>query len=225
MSKIYLYLLHSRNKDNKGIENFKQRTKAILAYEEDEEKILKEFEKFAEEGVKGETSRLYSVNARNEEKVREEVIIRLLRDKISLTRLNSLVMSAALKKENKAESKWLFDFDVDDEVAATEFVIDVNRALNMTWDEEGKEPIFLDIKVEKYKTPNGYAIVVPHGFDTRELMEKWKDYDVTLKDIKVSNGAKFIKVYLGGIITMPGLSKTPSLKEVKFDNGDIVLPR
>lgn len=52
-----------------------------------------------------------------------------------------------------------------------------------------------------------------------------KDYDVTLKDIKVSNGAKFIKVYLGGIITMPGLSKTPSLKEVKFDNGDIVLPR
>ena len=182
MSKIYLYLLHSRNKDNKDIENFKQRTKAILAYEEDEEKILKEFEKFAEEGVEGETSRLYrSVNARNEEKVREEVIIRLLRDKISLTRLNSLVMSAALKTENKAESKWLFDFDVDDEVAAAEFVIDVNRALNMTWDEEGKEPIFLDIKVEKYKTPNGYAIVVPHGFDTRELMENWKDYDITLK--------------------------------------------
>lgn len=36
-------------------------------------------------------------------------------------------------------------------------------------------------KIERHKTPHGYAIVVPHGFDTRELMEKWKDYDITLK--------------------------------------------
>ena len=35
--------------------------------------------------------------------------------------------------------------------------------------------------IEKYKTPNGYAIIIPHGFDTRVLMEKWKDYDITLK--------------------------------------------
>ena len=34
---------------------------------------------------------------------------------------------------------------------------------------------------ELHKTPHGYAIIVPHGFDTRELMEKWKDYDITLK--------------------------------------------
>ena len=52
-----------------------------------------------------------------------------------------------------------------------------------------------------------------------------KDYDVTLKDIKVANGAKFIKVYLGNIITMPGLAKNPALKEVKFKNGNIHLPR
>ena len=32
-----------------------------------------------------------------------------------------------------------------------------------------------------YRTPHGYAIVVPQGFDTRELMEKWKDYDITLQ--------------------------------------------
>ena len=35
--------------------------------------------------------------------------------------------------------------------------------------------------IQAYKTPHGYAIVVPHGFDTRELIEKWKDYDITLK--------------------------------------------
>ena len=36
-------------------------------------------------------------------------------------------------------------------------------------------------EIELYKTPNGYGVVVPRGFDTRELMEKWKDYDITLK--------------------------------------------
>ena len=37
------------------------------------------------------------------------------------------------------------------------------------------------IDMNCHKTPHGFAIVVPHGFDTRELMEKWKDYDITLK--------------------------------------------
>ena len=36
-------------------------------------------------------------------------------------------------------------------------------------------------KTKSFDTPNGFHIVVPHGFDTRELMENWKDYDVTLK--------------------------------------------
>lgn len=181
MSKLYLYLLHSRNKDNKDIENFKQRTKPILAYEEDEEKILKEFEKFAEEGVEGEASRLYrSVNARNEEKVREEIIIRLLRDKISLTRIESLVESAALKVENKAESKWLFDFDVDDEILKDKFVKDIEDILTISNDSL-KTIMPIKIDIQTIKTPNGYAIVVPYGFDTRELMENWKDYDITLK--------------------------------------------
>lgn len=40
---------------------------------------------------------------------------------------------------------------------------------------------FYDYEIEAHKTPHGYAIVVPHGFDTRKLMETWKDYDITLK--------------------------------------------
>lgn len=34
---------------------------------------------------------------------------------------------------------------------------------------------------ELHKTPHGYAIIVPHGFDTRDLFEKWEAYDITLK--------------------------------------------
>lgn len=35
-------------------------------------------------------------------------------------------------------------------------------------------------KIETTKTPNGYAVVIKHGFDTRKLMDKWGS-DVELK--------------------------------------------
>lgn len=81
MSNLYVYLMRSRNKDNKGIPNFKQRDKTILEYKENEDKIIEEFKSFATKGVSGEQTRLYrSVNSRNEEKIIEEFTIRLLKD-------------------------------------------------------------------------------------------------------------------------------------------------
>lgn len=134
-------------------------------------KYKKEFHKFAADGVHGEQTRLYrSVNSRNEEKIRKELIIRLLRDNPSVTRLNRTLASVAQQVENRDESKWLFDFDVDDESLMYDFVHDVIILSRIPLSD-----------IQAYKTPHGYAIVVPHRFDTRELMEEWKDYDITLK--------------------------------------------
>lgn len=72
MSNLYVYLIRSRNKDNKDISNFKERAKTILEYKENEDRVIKEFHRFAADGVQGEKTRLYrSVNSRNEEKIRE----------------------------------------------------------------------------------------------------------------------------------------------------------
>lgn len=171
MSNLYVYLMCSRNKDNKDIPNFKKRAKTILEYKENEDKVIEDFKNFAAKGVPGEQTRLYrSVNSRNEEKIREELIIRLLRDKPSMTQLNRTLASVAQQVQNRDESKWLFDFDVDDEKLAMDFYWDVHCYS------------YIPVRyIEEYKTPHGYAIIVSHGFDTRELMEKWKDYDITLK--------------------------------------------
>lgn len=171
MSNLYVYLMRSRNKDNKNIPNFKGRVETILEYKENEDKVIEAFKNFAVKGVPGEQTRLYrSVNSRNEEKIREELIIRLLRDKPSMTHLNRILASVALQVQNRDESKWLFDFDVDDREMAANFLSDINYFSGIKI-----------IDIECHKTPHGYAIIVPHGFDTRELMEKWKDYDITLK--------------------------------------------
>lgn len=170
MKDLYVYMFRSRNKDNTHLLNFHERYKTVLAYAEDEEQVRKDFERFVAEGVPGEKTRLYrSVNRRDETKVREYLTIRLIKDKPSMTKLNAILASAAQQTENRAESKWLFDFDEENMDLVNEFVTDI---LN-------HDPLTLTAEV--HKTPNGYAIVVNHGFDTREIMEKWKDYDITLK--------------------------------------------
>ena len=76
MSDLYVYLIRSRNKDNKDLPNFKERTKTILEYKQNEEKVFDEFYRFAEDGVPDEQTRLYrSVNSRNEEKIRENLLL------------------------------------------------------------------------------------------------------------------------------------------------------
>lgn len=167
MSDLYVYLIRSRNKDNKDIPNFKERTETILEYRENEDKVTEVFKEFAAKGLPGEQTRLYrSVNSRNEEKIREELIIRLLKDKPSMTQLNRTLVSVAQQVQNRDESRWLFDFDVDDKELLDLFRIDLG---------------LLGIHNYCHKTPHGYAVIAGHGFDTRELMEKWKDYDITLK--------------------------------------------
>lgn len=161
-----IVLFNSRNKDNKNIPNFKQRSKTFIF--EDEETTMKKFVKFAEEGVPGETSRLYiSVNERDEEKTRKQLICELVMDNVSLERINSKIYSIAMQPQNAEEKKWLFDFDENNEELVKKFAEDV-RAF-------GKCQVWIK------PTKNGFAIISEHGFDTRELLTKYKNYDITLK--------------------------------------------
>lgn len=181
MSNLYVYLMCSRNKDNKNVPDFKERTKTILEYEENEENVIKAFKSFSTKGVHGEQTRLYkSVNSRNENKIREDFIVRLLKDKPSVTKLNGILASVAQQACNRDESKWLFDFDVNDAKLVAHFIYDIYAWRNNHCNTKNEKLWALE-DITYNKTPHGYAIVVPSGFDTRALMEKWKDYDITLK--------------------------------------------
>ena len=51
MSNLYVYLIRSRNKDNKNVPNFKERAKTILEYRENEDKVIEVFKDFATKGL------------------------------------------------------------------------------------------------------------------------------------------------------------------------------
>ena len=184
MNKLYVYCFISRNKDNKDVKGFKTRSKSILAYAEDFDKIEKEFKEWAAAGVPGERARFYrTLNARAEDKIRDAFMVHLIKNKPFTTTksYSNLLASIAMKAENRAESKWIFDFDIDDKELVDEFIEDIKQFTTIYWNEDQEKIAMLGMDAKKYKTPNGYAVVVPHGFDTRNLLEKWGEYDITLK--------------------------------------------
>ena len=96
MSNLYVYLIRSRNKDNKDIPSFKGRAETILEYKENEDKVIEAFKNLQlKEFLVNRQDYIDQLNSRNEEKIREEFIIRLLRDKPSVTQLNRTLASVA----------------------------------------------------------------------------------------------------------------------------------
>lgn len=163
-------LFVSRNKDNKDILNFSERSKTFLTnLQSDDIKLDTMFNNFVDEGVIGETSRMYySVNERDPEKIYKDLLHFLIDNpEFDLCSLPSKLAGIAAKNTNSKTKHWMFDFDINDFTLANEFVEDIKT-------------IDPSVEINVHKTPNGHAIITNRGFDTRKLNEKWGN-DVTLK--------------------------------------------
>lgn len=59
--------------------------------------------------------------------------------------------------------------------------------------------------------------------DNPALLGAPKDFEITVRNVTLSNGAGFVVVYTGDIMTMPGLPKTPAAYSIDVDSsGKIV---
>lgn len=59
--------------------------------------------------------------------------------------------------------------------------------------------------------------------DNKDLLGAPNGFDITINEVRLSNGAGFIVCLAGDIMTMPGLSKTPSAEIIDIDDsGEIV---
>ena len=170
---VFVVTLVSRNKDNRDVPGFKQRNESFFTdVPFDSEILQKKFKRFVDEGVSGETSRMYySINPRDTVKA-NRALVKFLVDNpgYDLRRVKYKQVSLAALPENATDKKWLFDFDINDTSELNEFVGDIHD-------------IDSNVKVETYKTPNGYAVVTSRGFDSRKLFQDkgWDKKDVSLK--------------------------------------------
>lgn len=170
--KIALFI--SRNKDNKHLEGFKQRSQVFLTSSQEEGNLSKDFYNFVNKGVLEETSRLYiSINERDSKKVNNKLIHYLIdHPEMNPASIPSKSAGLAQSIECAVTKKWLFDFDKDDYKKMVEFEEDIYKIIKG----DKKE-------IMHYETMNGYAIIVPHGFDTRDLLAKWNKEE-TIVEVK-----------------------------------------
>lgn len=59
--------------------------------------------------------------------------------------------------------------------------------------------------------------------DNPKLLGRPSGFDITVKDVKLSNGAGFIVVLTGDIMTMPGLPKVPAAEGIDVDKNNNIL--
>lgn len=169
---VHVVLFCSRNKDNQSIEGFKERRESFITNKEiDSEYLQTRFKEFAGRGLPLEQSRMYySVNARDPQKIWTGLMHFMFDNPdFNLCSIQPKIAGIAAQKECALEKKWMFDFDINDKEKVNEFVKDIINLSN---------PI--QERIITHKTPHGYAVIVDHGFDCRELLEKWGE-DVTLK--------------------------------------------
>lgn len=161
-------LFISRNKDNKDVKGFKQRSQVFLTSEyvsiQEEVNLLKDFNNFVDKGVLGETSRWYmSINERDSKKINNKLIHYLIdHPEMNPASIPSKSVGLAQSIECAVTKKWLFDFDNENYEKLVDFKEDIHKIINGDkWE------------IVHYETMNGYAVIVPHGFDTRDLLAKW----------------------------------------------------
>jgi formate--tetrahydrofolate ligase len=58
--------------------------------------------------------------------------------------------------------------------------------------------------------------------DNPELLGRPEGFIVNVREIKISQGAGFIVVITGDIMTMPGLPKVPSANKIDIDQDGII---
>ena len=78
-----------------------------------------------------------------------------------------------------------------------------------------------------YKTPlNPLPICVAktqYSFsDDKDKVGVPKNFEVTVRDINIYNGAGFITALLGDMMTMPGLSRKPNYELIDVVDGEII---
>lgn len=90
------------------------------------------------------------------------------------------------------------------------------KDVNYTKIADDKIKLLEKLNLDKYpicvsKTPMSIS-------DNKELLGYPKDYTMQVTDIKLNNGAGFIVVYMGNVITLPGLSKNSNYLKMHIND-------
>ncbi|WOO86846.1 formate--tetrahydrofolate ligase [Mollicutes bacterium LVI A0039] len=121
------------------------------------------------------------------------------------------------------QAKPLYTLDQSFESKLTTIVTKAYGASGYVLSETAKsslEKIKANLNVDDYfvcmaKTPASLT-------DDPNVIGRPTDFEITITDLKVANGSKFIVCYAGGVMTMPGLGKVPNATRIDVKDNEII---
>ena len=129
-----------------------------------------------------------------------------------------------LDKESEYKELYTELYDIEDslETKIAKIVKDVYHAGNINYSELAQSKISSLKENNLDKLPICIAKTQYSISDNKNLLGNPSNYDITVQDIKLYNGAGFITIYLGDIITMPGLPAKPNYEKIDIQDNEII---
>lgn len=127
--------------------------------------------------------------------------------------------------ENRDISTFKFAYNLDESIEnkISDIAKKIYHASGVSFTENAVKQIETLKKLNLDKLPICIAKTQYSFSDNAKLLGAPKDFDITVRNIKISAGAGFIVALTGDIMTMPGLPKVPSAEKIDVDeNGNIV---
>lgn len=122
---------------------------------------------------------------------------------------------------NKKTTKLYADnLTIKDKIATLAHKIYHAKDVSYTKEVEEKIKLLEELNLDKYpicvsKTPMSIS-------DNKEVLGYPKGYTIHVTDIKLNNGAGFIVIYLGNVITLPGLSKNSNYLNMQISDDGMI---
>lgn len=123
--------------------------------------------------------------------------------------------------DNTSTLKHPYELDDSLDVKIEKLTKKIYHASSINYSDEAK------LKIESLKNSKyaNYPICVAKtqyslSDDAMKLGDP-RDYEITVKDVRLYAGAKFITILLNDIMTMPGLPKVPNYEKIDIENGKI----
>lgn len=116
----------------------------------------------------------------------------------------------------KSKYHTLYNYEDTIENKITKIAKEIYHAKNIIYEEKALKEIENIKKLGRDNLPICIAKTQSSFSDNPTLVNAPRDFDLHIKDVRLSNGAGFIVVLTGNILTMPGLPKVPAA--VKMEN-------
>lgn len=124
--------------------------------------------------------------------------------------------------EKKANFKPLYPINISIKEKIETLAKEIYHAGTVTFTDKAKKAMDEISLLDRDNLPVCVAKTQYSFSDNKDLLGAPTGFNLTVRDVKISNGAGFIVVFTGDIMTMPGLPKVPAANNIDIDENSVI---